>query len=172
MTKNSVIAEPLSRLMIRDVANQIRGLLNLSDKYYFPIVPFIENIMPQLYDDFYCEIVEVSEMKDCYAEALPQLNLIRIREDVYEDALNNVGRHRFTLAHEVGHFILHGEGRIALARVDNISIPKYRQPEWQANTFAGELLIPAALVKNKTVDEVIELCGVSATVAQIQLSTL
>ena len=111
-------------------------------------------------------------MKGRYAEALPQRNLMRIREDVYINASNDIGRDRFTLAHEVGHFILHGEGRVALARTNEENIPAYRKPEWQANTFAGELLIPAHLIKGKSEDNIAEICKVSLQAARIQLSTI
>ena len=34
-------------------------------------------------------------------------NCIKIREDVYERAIKGYGRDRFTLAHELGHFLMH-----------------------------------------------------------------
>ena len=170
MTKDSILAQPLSRKDIRNITNRIRKLVGLSEQFYFPIVHFIEQIMPQIFNGFYCEIVDILEMPGRYAEALPQLNLMRIREDVYHNALADIGRDRFTLAHEVGHFIMHGEGRVALARVDEQSIPAYRKPEWQANAFAGELLIPAHLVGDKSETTIAELCKVSFRAAEIQKS--
>ena len=170
MTKDSIIAQPLSRRDIRIITNRIKELVGLSGQFYFPIVHFIEHIMPQIYDDFCCEIVSISEMSGRYAEALPQLNLMRIREDVYENALADIGRDRFTLAHEVGHFILHGEGRVALARASDENIPAYRKPEWQANTFAGELLIPIHLIRGKSETAIADLCKVSLQAAEIQKS--
>mgnify|MGYP000952505712 FL=1 len=41
-------------------------------------------------------------------------------------------------------------------------------PEWQANAFAGELMAPYDLVKNMSVEEISEKCGMSMTAASIQ----
>ncbi len=169
MNDDSVLAQPISRFAIRQIALKIRNIVGLSDSYYFPIIPFIEFIMPKIYKDFYVDIICTNNMPQNYAEALPQLNIMRVREDVYENAYKNIGRDRFTLAHEVGHFILHNENRVALARTENQhSIPAYMKPEWQANTFAAELLIPAHLVKNANTEFIAKACKVSNQVATIQ----
>lgn len=168
MNNNGVLAQPISRANIRQIAREIRKVIGFENEAYFPVIPFIEQVMPQLYHGFCYDIVESKEMQKSYAEALPQLNLMRIREDVYDEALNDGGRHRFTLAHEVGHFIFHGEGRVSLTRTAEKEIPAYMQPEWQANTFAGELLIPAHLMRDKETDEIADLCKVSFQVAAIQ----
>jgi hypothetical protein len=168
MNKNGVLAQPISRANIQLVAKKIREVVGFENEPYFPVIPFIEQIMPQIFQDFCYEILEVKEMPLSYAEALPQLSLLKIREDVYLGALNDNGRHRFTLAHEIGHFIFHGEDRVSLAREGETKIPAYRKPEWQANTFAGELLIPAHLMQGKNVDEIVNLCKVSRQAAEIQ----
>ena len=167
---DGVLAHPISRRDIRALTNRIRNLLGLSDDFYFPIVPFIEQVMPMIFDGFCYEIVDTPEMPGRYAEAFPQLNLMRIREDVYINATNDIGRDRFTLAHEVGHFILHGEGRVALARIIDENIPAYRKPEWQANAFAAELMIQVHLIYGKSEASIAELCKVSLQAAKIQKS--
>ena len=40
------------------------------------------------------------------------------------------------------HFLLHQAGNCQLARGDEGALPKYRDPEWQANCFAAELMAP------------------------------
>ena len=55
--------------------------------------------------------------------------------------------------------------RVSYARGD---IPTYRNPEWQANTFAAELMAPRHLIKNLTVEEIMEKCGMSRQAATIQ----
>lgn len=42
-----------------------------------------------------------------HGETIPSENRIRIREDVYERACNGYGRDRLTMAHELGHLLLH-----------------------------------------------------------------
>ena len=63
------------------------------------------------------------------------------------------GRYRFTLAHEVGHSVLHHElyKQNKFSNIDNwrkfvASFPKdqYSWVEWHANVFAGLVLVPPA----------------------------
>lgn len=51
------------------------------------------------------------------------------------DRARDVYRHRFTAAHELGHLMLHGD-----------SVPGDPQQENEADTFAAELLTPAAVI--------------------------
>ena len=69
---------------------------------------------------------------------------------------------RSTMAHEIGHAILHvlehrrlrqkmiseqAKSDGILHRLPDNKIPTYRNPEWQAHRFAGGLLMPEAAVK-------------------------
>lgn len=73
----------------------------------------------------------------------PKTGDMYIREDVYNGACQGKGRDRFTIGHEFAHLLLHDNLVLGLARVDkNIKVEIYRDPEWQANVFAGEFLIP------------------------------
>ena len=47
-------------------------------------------------------------------------------------------------------------------------VPRYCNPEWQANTFAGELMAPYDLVKDMSPDEIARTCGMSKQAAEIQ----
>ena len=88
-----------------------------------------------------------------------------IREDVYDRAVDGNARDRFTLCHELGHFLLHTPERVSFARGE---VPTYMDPEWQANVFAGELMAPYELVKNMSACEIAEKCGMSLAAAQVQ----
>ena len=161
----NVKAEPQSRQNICKVAWELRKLMGMDKELYFPIVPFIEILFSGLYTDCNYEIVPVSEMKDMYGTTNTSMNTMRIREDVYEGAIRGVPRDRFTLGHELGHFVLHQPSSISFARG---RVPLYCQPEWQANTFAGELLAPRCLIGNMKPEEIAERCGLSLTAANIQ----
>ena len=74
---------------------------------------------------------------------------ISIDENVYQA---RPGRYRFTLAHEIGHFVLHRElyGQSDFRNVGDWkrfieSFPEreYSLFEWQAYEFAGHVLVPA-----------------------------
>lgn len=50
----------------------------------------------------------------------------------------------------------------------NKKVAAYRDPEWQAKCFAGELLIPAHLMVGCSIEESVDKCGVSYDAAEIQ----
>ena len=110
-------------------------------------------------------------MPDNYGETLQGENLIRIREDIYDKACKDDGFSRSTIAHELLHFFKHRQEEIVFCRtVEEMKNRKvYEDPEWQANCFAGELLVPKRLVKNMSVEEVVKQCKVTHAMARIQL---
>ena len=161
----NVAAEALSRSKIRKLVREFRKAIGCEKMEYFPIVQFIEWILanPESGMDF--EIVDPGEMQDTYGTTNTEKNVMRIRSDVYEGAVKGRPRDRFTLCHELGHYILHQPEFMSYARGD---IPRYRQPEWQANTVAGELMAPYDLVKDMSIEEIMKKCGMSRQAATIQ----
>ncbi|MFA1820535.1 ImmA/IrrE family metallo-endopeptidase [Virgibacillus oceani] len=167
------IAEPISRKKIRAMTSFIRKEFELFDETCFPVVHFFEYGLGQFDDDYNYEIASISEMPNDYGLTFPEENKIMIREDVYDRAIDGVGRDRFTIAHEIGHYIMHRPSLIALARNHKeVKIPAYKDPEWQANTFAGELLAPPNIIRGLTEREISLQCAVSIEVANIQLKNL
>ncbi|MBQ6686380.1 MAG: ImmA/IrrE family metallo-endopeptidase [Firmicutes bacterium] len=159
-------AKPLSRQKIRDIAYNFRKILGIENELYIDILRILEMILVPMGLDF--EIVPVSEM-DEEAVTYPQESRIVLREDVYLKAMEGNGRARYTIAHEIGHAIMHLSDRISFARGIE-AVPIYMDPEWQADVFAAELLIPKHLVGELDVKEVVSKCGVSNQAARIQLS--
>lgn len=160
--KNVSVA-PMSREDIREFVKKFRQLFGLGDVLYFPIVPFIEWCLPELGLNY--EISTVEEMDDTYGLTNTKSNVLYIREDVYRGAIEGKPRDRFTLCHELGHFLLHTPDRVSFARG---SVPAFRDPEWQANVFAGEIMAPHYLTYYMDVDEIMTQCGMSRQAAQIQ----
>lgn len=82
-------------------------------------------------------------------------------------------RARSTLAHEIGHCVLHASevraGRhhpevLALRRAPRGSLKAYEDCEWQAHAFAGAFLMPLATVRSVDLEDVLavaETFGVS-----------
>lgn len=161
----NVVAKPRSRVDIRKMTNKLRKLLGFEDSLYFPIVEFVEWILANPEDGIDLEIVEPEEMDNTYGTTNTGINKMRIRSDVYEGAVHGNPRDRFTLCHEVGHYFLHQPESISFARG---KVPRYKDPEWQANTFAGELMAPYGLIKNMNINEIMEKCGMSMQAATIQ----
>ena len=164
---DAIIAFPRSRLDIRCIAQGIRKHCKFKDR--FPIVHFLEIIMPCFDEKFQLIVVEDNELPNCYAKANPAEHIIFVRESVYLGAINGNGRDRFTLCHEFGHYILHKSTSIFFLRIqEGKKIPAYREPEWQADTFAGELLIPYKIAVSNSVEDIVSICGVSYAAAKIQ----
>ena len=170
---NSYKAQGISRNDIRHIVREIRRITNLEHTMRFPVVRFLEHILPILIPDFQLEIVPKEEMGNKHGETYPSKNLIRIREDVYINAVEGNGRDRLTIAHEIGHLLLHDDDSIALCRLEpNEKLKRYEDPEWQADAFGGELLAPSYLIQGLTSAEVQVKCGVSEAAANVQLRTL
>lgn len=128
---------------------------------------FLELKLPKLDPEFELVVVENFELPGAYAKACPDKHIIVVRESVYEGACNGVEKDRFTLCHELGHYILHGSDNVAFAREEKTH-QYFEDVEWQANTFAGEVLVSEDIVRIKSVSEIMKLCGVSYSVAKIQ----
>ena len=95
----------MSRSNIRRLAKEFRKIFDLEKVLYFPIVPFIEWVLGQL--GLELEIVSISDMPRAYGVTNPGTETMKIRQDVYEGAINGNPRDRFTLCHELGHYLMH-----------------------------------------------------------------
>lgn len=161
----NLVAKPVSRRTVGKVTKIIRDCLEIDSKEAFPIVKFMELGLYQMDNNFNFEVISVEEMPGEYGRTNPEKSKIQIREDVYNGALQGNPRDLFTMAHELGHYFMHDKTSIEYARGD---VPIYRQPEWQANTFAAELLAPSSELKGMNVDEIMSTYNVSRKVATIQ----
>lgn len=161
-----VSAIPLSRNAIREYARYVRHQLNIDGQLFFPIVEVIESLANDTTVDFDYEIVPDSELQTEYGNTNTSENVMVIRQSVYDGAVKGKQRDRFTLCHELGHWLIHQPENISFARG---KIPAYCDPEWQANVFAAELLIPCHLAKGMNIEDIVRECGVSYTCARIQL---
>ena len=163
---SSVIVDPVSCKDLEFFARHIREKFDLADQVYFPVLEFLEFALPQVVPGFYCEIVDDHELIGAYANYNPVTKVMKIRNSTYEGAFQGNGRDRFTIAHEIGHALLHDE--TSFNRVsDNVHIPAYRDPEWQANTFASYLLMSPPLIRGMSINEIAVACGTSYQAAAI-----
>lgn len=163
------VVQGLSRAEIRSFACSVRDLLGVTSPR-LDIVRLLDIVLFKIDKGFSLEICDRGEMEDNHGLTIPSQKIIKIRDDVYARAEQGVPRDRFTLAHELGHYILHSDEGFA-RRIADSSTPAFRKSEWQANAFAGELLVDSRHVRpNMSVEEIAELFGVSFTVAEIQHS--
>lgn len=163
------IADPLSRKDIRKMAYKFRELFGFENEMDFPIVQVIEFLSNK--GEFNLEICTDDEMGIKYGETIPSENLIKLREDIYENACTGDGFSRSTCSHELLHWLNHREETVSLCRKeeDLKNRRAYEDPEWQANCFSGELLVPKHLVKGMTIAEIVEKCNVTYSMACYQL---
>jgi Zn-dependent peptidase ImmA (M78 family) len=94
---------------------------------------------------------------------------MRIKQKVYDGACEGNGQDRFTIAHEQGHYLTLCVNGLRLQRnFEKRRLRHYERPEWQANAFAAGLLMPVHLVRDMCPEEMVEVCGVTWTAANIQ----
>lgn len=169
MSEDCYVVPPRSRKVIREIAKSVRDMIRWTEPC-FPIVEFME-AYHQIEPEFVYDIQETAEMGDNHGITYPDEKLMLIREDIYERACASQGRDRLTFAHEFGHLFLHSGLGFAKKELV-VNIPNYRNSEWQANCFGGELLISAEHVHLcKDAKETSKLFGVSLEAAEYQWRT-
>lgn len=163
------LADPLSRNDMREMAYRLRELFGFENELNFPVIQVIEFLSNK--GVFSLEISTFDEMGSKFGETIPSENLIKLREDIYDNACDGDGFSRSTCSHELLHWLQHREETVSLCRKeeDLKNRRAYEDPEWQANCFSGELLVPKHLVKGMTIDEIVEKCNVTHSMAYYQL---
>ncbi len=146
---------PLSRVAIERIAESFVAKVSprtLTGEMQLPVHTIVEFKMPNLFGvDF-----AVDDLPEG-VEGRFEGNTLTLTTEVYNQLLEGVARSRFTVAHEIGHCALHREilqllnraeqkGRVVLYRRDTVE--SFRDPEWQANVFAGAALMPFGAVKS------------------------
>lgn len=164
-----------TKLGIQQYARYVREKCGVRD-FYIDIVKILEDVFPKFIPEYNFRIVN-DEDKDvdmkgvlAYTEAKNGTINMYVREDVYDRALKDCGWARFTLAHEAGHVLMHCEEDVILARIQSFSdlhspIENEKNPEWQADQFAAELLAPLHLTKGMSVNQIKDVFKVSHTCA-------
>ena len=166
-------AEPVSRLDVRRLVDYIRMITHTENDIYFDVMSLLEFDMVKLIDGFELEIVESKKMPNLCGETIPSQKKIRLNEEIYVKALEGDGYARFSVAHEIGHLIWHTPESISLCRLKHgEKLITYEDPEWQADAFAGELLMYHPLVKNMSPLEIELKCGVTRKAAITQYSKI
>ena len=105
----------------------------------------------------------VSERDDLAVSGM----LLPAEREIYVNAEDVPTRRRFTLAHEVGHWVcqcLEGKGAPVMCRAEDVSESADRTLEREANVFAAELLMPEPAVRAEFTGggEIAERFGVSS----------
>lgn len=164
---SKILVPACSRKDIENFAVNVRKEFGLENTLYVPVLPIIEKILPVIDATFSYPIIEKAKMPNEYANYSPETNQLMIREDVYDAIYNNDPRHRFTLAHELGHYFMHNNIATFSRCSDNDWVPIYRDAEWQANVFASAFLMPPDKISKMTISEIADKCGTSRKASEI-----
>ena len=125
--------------------------------------------------------IELSHELDCSGVLLPAERRILLNAAEAEHGGEPIQRHRFTIAHELGHWVCHvlgapagAEPKPSFCRAADISQDADRKLEREANVFGAELLMPEEAVReawasNADVEAVAERFAVSRLSAQWRL---
>ena len=152
--------QPTSRKKLKSLAIEFRNKFSVN-QLVFPVFEIIDN----LYNDGLINLLILDDTdsklkKDELALYELSSNTMYLKLSVYEEAVNNVGRSRFTLTHGLLHYLLLYVLKFNLIETTD-EIKTYEDSEWQANYLAGELLAPEKLTKDFTVDDYMNKCLLS-----------
>jgi hypothetical protein len=122
--------------------------------------------------------IEERDLGECSGMLIPSERLILVNASEATNGDVPIRRQRFTIAHELGHWICHAhaaeEAAPAYCRSRDLSQDADRDLEREANVFGAELLMPEAAVREAWAAlpdpaEVAERFEVSALAAQWRL---
>lgn len=159
--------KPRTKVSIYQSANKLRQILGIDIHQPFDILYFLE-ITLQKGTNYKFNFVPKSKeyMGDIEAAVSPDEKLMKIRQDVWEALYDDDPRARFTIAHEFGHYFLH-KG-VPFNRGNPTAHKTYEDSEWQANTFAAELLAPLEGCHGLTVEEIMDKYEISRQCAALR----
>ncbi len=138
-----------------EIAQETKRLLISSSLYRLPVD--VDALAKSLGIE-----VTYSSLEDDYS------GLLVIRNGTaaaYINSSHHPNRQRFSLAHEIGHFVLHERQQTAIEnayvdkamrlyhRADRRDLGQSGKMEWEANLFAAALLMPEELLRSKVLDE-------------------
>jgi Zn-dependent peptidase ImmA (M78 family)/transcriptional regulator with XRE-family HTH domain len=165
--RRGLAVAPKSTEALRDISEMVRGAFADADGIKFPIMDVLDSRLSKIFSDYQLVVLEEEEMGELEGLVIAGDPVLRLRNDVYEAACNDDGRARFTACHELGHYLLHR--KVAMARTRDVE-PIYEDSEWQADVFAGALLMSRQhAMQFESVEEAARECGMSPTAARYQL---
>jgi len=168
-SRKGILVPPLSTKIIRSFSDQVRDVFVEETVVEFPIMDVLEFRMSAIFEGFYLDPRDAAFMGSDEGRVIPGTNCIALREDVYEGAWSGNRRDRFTACHELGHFLMHRTITLARTRGDDDKI--FCDAEWQADTFAGALMMsPRHLPRFANADEAAEACKMTGHAAEVMWS--
>lgn len=165
-------AQATSIVKLRDMAKETRAMLGLSQDQPVSMAKIYDFASLRI-DGFEYEVKDNDDPCFQYGdEAFYDINLkkIVVKEYVFKEACNHPSsRSQYTLAHEFGHSIPSNVFHLKLCRENKKEkIPPYEDPEWQADTFAAEFLMPFDECIKMSPEEISLRFGVSKECSEVR----
>lgn len=170
--------DPRSAKEIEALSLAWRDALGVPNEWAPNMLRLLEIELPKLPKLGQFALIARSDPEMGDAEAYTQFNPphIVIRNSVYQLARKADGRSRMTLAHELGHLVMHpgaSKLRSDYPPSTNHEVRPFESAEWQANKFASLFLMPLHIVRDFTsASQLSESCHVSLLAAQIRFAEL
>lgn len=147
----------LSRIQVREISRFARRMLKIKT-VKFPVLKALERLIDKFPNNLYYRILPDDEFEtNVMAELTPEgddVYCIKIREKVYEKAVNCDRACLGFICHEMCHFILihifeagpvlkvNESGLVYARSFKDRELPLYKSMEWQAMALCGEIMIP------------------------------
>lgn len=148
----------------------LRKRFELEYEKAFPIMEFLEFVMPKIDPEFILVPEEDPDLLGRAAETIPELHMIRVKQSIYDAACRGRYWARIVMAHELGHYLFHGDENVAYAHpAPGERLPDEIDAEKQADIFAAELLVPVHLIDETSEYLVSKHFGVTKGIARIQM---
>ena len=164
--RRGLVVPPQSTATIRRFADQVRDIFVDAATVAFPIMDVLEFRLNQLIPSFYLDVQERDTMGADEGRVMPGSDVLILRLDIYEGAWRGAGRDRFTACHEFAHFLMHRNVPFSRTRSDTDKI--YCDAEWQADSFAGTLLMsPRHLPKFRDHEQASKQCSITPAAARV-----
>lgn len=166
--RRGLIVSPTSRATLTQAAERVRSAFIPQHRIDFPVMQVVEFGLLEIIPDFYLDICDRDVMGSDEGRVIAGSSSIMLRSDVYEAACKGNGRARFTVCHELGHFLMHRQ--VVMARRPNAASPIYCDAEWQADEFAERLLLSPRHAKSlKDASKAASECVMSWDAARVML---
>lgn len=146
------------------------------------VIHLVDHVLPEHDIDVYPAHADELPGQEAHTRPFDEKPTVLLREDQWRFLMRGGGsglRARATIAHELGHVILHvpvlrrqarrAGGLAALTRVDASRVQTYADPEWQAWCFAAAFLVPPSTLyhlPSQSTAEIASVYGVSEPFAR------
>jgi hypothetical protein len=174
-TPSGMKVAPMSYKKLEAVADGVRQYLPTTESYggqpwSVNAQRILEDTLPRAGFNFH--IAEVDELQQCAAFAVPEHNLVVVRQDVYEGLFTGEVFSRSTVVHELSHIVL--RHAVTLHRGAPVGAHEfYEDSEWQANALMAAIMMPIpACAVAASAPELATMCGTSVQSASYRIENL